>query len=364
MPSRLFPARTKKTVKAVHRWLSLSVAVLWVFQAITGILIVFHWEIDDATIPASHTATDLGALEHRIRALTPPISGARMVSLWTSAGAPDRYDITIEDAAKRETTVRVKGDGTPIRIDTPDAPRRLIDWIVTLHQSLGSGQIGRWIMGASGLLLLTNIAGGILIAWPRRGTWRSVLSPGWPRRAVVRHYAWHRAVGLVGAIPALLLVSAGTLLAFDDAVAALIHAEPVAMPPIPGQDRVGFAHAVAAAEKALPESRLAAVDPPAPDDATYRVRLRAPGEWRRAYGASFVLVDATNAKVRGIFPAATAPLPRKAYDALFPIHTGEAGGLAGRMLVLCTGLWLASMITLGVRLWWLRRTPGRKGGRS
>ena len=362
MASFTLSRRTRQTLISAHRWLSLAVAALWCLQAVTGMLIVFHWEMDDATIAAPHAATDPAALEHRIALLAPAGSGRHVVSVWTSAGFADRYDVTVEDAAGLTTTVRVTGDGNPIRTDGPDAPRRPIDTIVLLHQSLISGQTGRWIVGASGLLLFTNIIGGLVIAWPRRGTWAKVLRPSRRGAPVARHYGWHRALGLIGAIPALLLVGAGALLAFDDGVSALIGATPVEMPAVRGPDRIGFARAVEMAERALPGSRLAAVTPPAAGDATYQIRLRAPGEWRRAYGGSFVFVDATDGHVRAIFPAKDAPAARKTFDALFPVHTGEAGGLIGRILVLCTGLWLASMIVIGIRLWWLRRRTGRKGG--
>lgn len=357
-------SRIKKTIVSVHRWLSLAVAAIWCLQAVTGMIIVFHWEIDDATISARHSATDPAALERRIALLAPAGSGRHVLSVWTSAGFADRYDITVEDTAGHDTTVRVTGDGLPIRVDTPDAPRRLIDTVVVLHQSLIAGQTGRWIIGASGLLLFTNIIGGIVIAWPRRGTWAKVLRPSRRGAAVARHYGWHRAIGVVGALPALLLVGAGVLLAFDDMVPTLIGATPVEMPAVQGLDRIGFARAVDIAERALPGSRLAAVTPPGIGDATYQVRLRAPGEWRRAYGASFVFVDATDGRVRDVFPAKDAPVARRAFDALFPVHTGEAGGIVGRILVLCTGLWLASMIIIGVRLWWLRRVAKRKGGKA
>jgi uncharacterized iron-regulated membrane protein len=353
--------RIRKTIVPIHRWLSLALVGLWLLQALTGMLIVFHWEIDDASMVAPHAPTNPAALERRIALLAPVGSGRHLVSAWTSAGFDDRYDLTIVDKAGNDTTIRVSGDGTPIRIDPPNAPRRLIDSVVVLHQSLIAGQTGRWIIGASGILLFTNLLGGIVIAWPRRGTWLRVLRPSRRGAPVARHFAWHRAVGLIGVLPALALVGAGALLAFDDSVSALMGASPPEVAAISGADRIGFARAVTIAEQALPGSRLAAVTPPQRADATYQVRLRTPGEWRRAYGASFVFVDATVGRIRGVFPEAEAPFARKAFDALFPVHTGEAGGFVGRLLVLFTGLWLASMIVIGARLWWLRRTPRRKG---
>jgi len=355
----------KRYLIRVHRWLSLSMAALWLLQAATGVIIVFHWEIDDSTIAARHADTDLSALAREIDRLAPAGSGRHVATVWTTAGMPDRYDITVAKDGGASTVVRVTGDGHPIRTDRRGGPRRLIDTLVLLHQSLLAGVTGRWIIGASGALLLFNAVGGLLLAWPRRGAWRPALS--FKRRGppVARLYGLHRALGLVGVLPALVLVTAGVLLAYDEGFSRLIGAGPVALPPRTGHALVGFAEAVRTAQHALPGARLTAVTMPGPDDATYRVRLRAPGEWRRAYGASYVLVDAVSGDVRGVFPAAVAPWPRRAVDALFPVHTGEAGGLAGRILVLCTGLWLIGMIFIGPRLWWLRRARRQcAGGQS
>lgn len=44
-------------------------------------------------------------------------------------------------------------------------------------------------------------------------------------------------------------------------------------------------------------------------------------------------------------------------SALFPIHTGEAGGIVGRLLSIVIGLWLITMIVAVVLLWAKRRKP-------
>jgi hypothetical protein len=62
----------RRSILKLHRWLSLGAALFWLLQALTGVLIVFHWEITDAGITGSHRPTDLAAIEQRIGALVPP----------------------------------------------------------------------------------------------------------------------------------------------------------------------------------------------------------------------------------------------------------------------------------------------------
>jgi uncharacterized iron-regulated membrane protein len=37
----------KRTLRLVHKYLSLTVAAMWLLQAVVGVLLVFHWEPDD-----------------------------------------------------------------------------------------------------------------------------------------------------------------------------------------------------------------------------------------------------------------------------------------------------------------------------
>src|SRR3546814_17387098 len=138
------------------------------------------------------------------------------------------------------------------------------------------------------------------------------------------------------------------MLKFEEGVGTPIGAGPVLLPANPPRGpAVGFAAVASAALGVIPGSTLTNVTWPEEGDATYRVLLRAPGEIRRAYGGSIVLVDANDGTVRGLYPVADAPPARAFLSALFPLHTGEAAGPGGRLLSLPIGLSLISLIVLG-----------------
>lgn len=350
----------RRTLLKVHRWLSLGATVFWLLQALTGILIVFHWEITDAGIAGAHRPTDLAAIERRIAAIAPRDSGVTVKSVWTAAGYADRYNIIVEDAEGNGRTVRVAGDGGELRT-THDGETTLMGFLVGFHHDL-LGSWGSWIVSISGVLLCSNLILGLVAAWPKRGTWRIALKPATRGPAAARLYTWHRSVGLWAVVPALVIAATGTLLKFEDGVGDLIGAKAVSLPANPpAGDPVGFATAARTALAAIPGSSLTAVSWPKADDATYRIRLRAPGEIRRAYGNSIVLVDANSGAVRGAYPIAQAEPARAFMSALFPIHTGEAGGIIGRILSIAIGLWLVTMIVAGTLLWFKRRKPRARG---
>jgi len=347
------------SVVAAHRWLSLGAAIFWLLQALTGIAIVFHWEITDAQISGAHSATDLAAIERRIDVLVAEQAGTRATTVWTTGSDGDRYNIYLEDRNGEGRSVRILGDGTVV--DRPRADETsLMGFLVGFHHDL-LGSWGSWIVAISGTLLCSNLVLGLIAAWPKRGTWRRALTPVQKGPPAARLYSWHRAVGLWAVLPALVIAASGTLMKFEEGVGDLIGAKGVELPANPpAGPPIGFAQAAKAAVDAVPGSSLTQVAWPQDGDATYYTRVNAPGEIRRAYGDTRVLIDANSGAVRGVYPIAEAEPARAFMSALFPLHTGEAGGLVGRLLSIAVGLWLVTMIVAGVLLWLKRRKPAAR----
>jgi uncharacterized iron-regulated membrane protein len=75
------------------------------------------------------------------------------------------------------------------------------------------------------------------------------------------------------------------------------------------------------------------------------------------YGTTTVFVSAVNGQVLREYPAREASFARAFYDTLYPLHTGELGGLAGRLFLLILGISLLVMGVYGIRLWLTRRKP-------
>ena len=355
-------------LRTIHRRLSLAVAVFWLIQAATGVLSTFHWELDDLAAPSLDRPTDIVAIGQRLEALEAADPRTRVSSIWATAGLPNRYDVTLSgDGSGASTAVLIAGDGAVLRVRSSDmwlANGGIFETIVGLHHNLLAGDLGGWIVGLSGILLLTNLLIGLKMAWPARGTWRRALRPARKGAPAARAYAWHRAVGLWAAIPAVVLVLCGTLLVFEHGVGEAIGAEAVApnlsadaaAPPRPTSP--GEALAIALAR--YPESSFAGMQLPDGDDAWYRIRTRQLGEIRRVYGTTVIYVSARTGRVLGDFSAFEAPPARRFIELLYPVHTGEAGGLAGRLAVTAIGVWLLTMIVLGLRLWLARRQGARR----
>jgi uncharacterized iron-regulated membrane protein len=356
----------KAELRTLHRWLSLSVAAFWLVQALSGVLLVFHWELDDALVAGPARPLDLPSFARRLEALETPHTS--IASIWATAGTPGRFEITLDDRATGDSTiVRVDGEGTVLRERASTQRWVRGGWIKELasfHQTLLAGDLGHSLIGLSGILLLTNLCLGLKLAWPARGQWRRTLRPRATHLNAAGLYAWHRALGLWVAPLALITVTCGTLLAFEDKFGAMIGAQPLEpsgterAEPSGGdarESRVAPGLAIATAMGRYPGATLAGVRFPDDESPWYRIRVLQPGESRRVFGTTTVFIAARSGAVIGDFDALAAPPARKFMDTLFPIHTGEIGGLAGRLGIVVIGLWLLTMIVLGVSLWTSRR---------
>jgi uncharacterized iron-regulated membrane protein len=350
------PALNRGLARA-HRAVGITMAVFWLLQAVTGMLLVFRWELEDTLLAgprASADAEGLGAaIEEIVRA------GGRPIDLWASSQAATRFDIYYTDTDGAPRVMRVDGSGRTLR-DAADAgligSGAFWDTLTLVHTGLLGGEAGRWVVAASGAILLCNLAVGLRIAWPRAGEWGRALRGRIPGGQAARIRAWHRRFGLwLGAL-VLPFVAAGVLLCFEDELRTSLAAS-VPEPPIHEGRSPGImpAEALAIAAERDPAARLSAMILPGDAEPWYRVRQLRAGDLPRNWGTSTLFIASSDGQVLGEHSAARAPATRALVDAIYPFHTGQAAGTAGRLLVLLQGAWLATMILLGIRMWRGRR---------
>lgn len=354
---------TRRTLVKLHRWLGLGAAAIWLVQAITGILLTFHFEAEDAMLSARHVAVDPAAIERRIDTLAGAGGKAKVDWIWTTAGLSGRYIILHNDSAGVSRKAYIDGAGSMLRNDAAD-DYSFLGLMREIHLTLVAGTVGHWILAVSGVLLFTNMIFGLIVAWPKHGQWRQALRPRGRRGSTAGYYSWHKALGLWAGLPALVIVATGSLILFEHEIRDVVGAEEISLPPNPVTGKpVGFAAASRAAVAAIPGSRFVGTTLPSAEDASYHAWVRAPGElYRGGYGGSLVIVDANDGSIRGAWPATEAGGSQAVLASFYPLHTGEALGLFGRLLSLAIGVWLATMIVVGVLLWW-RKRPRAGGGR-
>ena len=354
-------------IRKIHRYASLTLAAVWLIQALTGVVMVFHWELDDALVPGVRRPVDPQAIAAAAQRVQAERLDARVTAFYATAGAPDRFDIYVEDKLGRTDNVRVDGAGHPLVSRPLDYDYRRAGFIqaaIVVHQTLFFGDRGKFFLGLSALVLLSNLVLGLTLAWPRRGEWRRALLPAVPRLRVAKLFAWHRACGLWLAPPALVLITAGMLLAFEDPLEDFLGtgAPPAALGRVAPASVHSLATALilpgaalATALEQFPAATLSSLRMPSSGSPWYRVRVRQPGELPRVYGTTAIFISAVDGRVLAIDDAFKASARQRFVDALFPIHTGEAAGPLGRGLAIAIAGWLLTMLVLGILLWFGRR---------
>jgi uncharacterized iron-regulated membrane protein len=352
----------KRALRFVHKYLSLTMAAMWLLQAATGVLLVFHWELDDWAVSGPQKPLHPDKLSASLELLQNTRPAQRVTALYTSGGLPGRFDVVITHPNGGRNVLRVDGEGAILRErpwDHDYAHIGAFQIATYLHQTLFLHTAGNWIIGLSGILLLSNICLGMYQAWPRAGQWLRTLSPFTVGHPAAQLYHWHRALGLALALPALLLVFAGIVRAFDDPLAA--HFEAARPPPTgnaqtqPRLQPPTLANVISTALALYPGSRLAAVELPDSDAPWFAVRVTQSHDVRRFFGTTIVYISNQNGGVLENYDAKLMPPRVQIWDAVYALHTGEMAGTPGRCLAVLVGLSLLVLIALGLSLYFLRR---------
>jgi len=338
------------TWRRVHQLLALSLAVFWLIQVLTGVLLTFRQEIGHLLAGGRDAPLRVELLGRRIQTIQ--AAGSTVTSVWVTNFTATRFDVLYTDRANNERRMQVNGAGELLRDGSADS---IFATLTDIHTTLLVGDRGKWIIAASGLLLFSNLILGLKLAWPRRGYWRKSLALRTSRHSVANVYGLHRTLGLYLGVPLLVLVLAGILLCFDDDIAAALHAE--RPPPVAAAVSIELtpARAMSLGLARFPGATLTALSMPTEQSPWYRVRLHAPGEVWRMYGQTEVFLSAKDGTVLQEYAAASAPPVRLALDWLYPLHTGEFGGVVARVLLVLIGLTLLTLGFFGIRLWYLRR---------
>jgi uncharacterized iron-regulated membrane protein len=112
---------------------------------------------------------------------------------------------------------------------------------------------------------------------------------------------------------------------------------------------------MAAAQAQYPQAQVTRIGFPRKPGDAFEVRLRQPGEVRQDTGATRLWLDAWTGQRLGVRDPQDAPAGDTLLNWLFPLHTGEAFGLAGRVFITLFGLAPLGFAVTGLLIWWKRR---------
>jgi uncharacterized iron-regulated membrane protein len=361
--------RLRTALRGLHRTLGLGLGALFALTGLSGSVLVFYQEIDAELHPALHTSavTEPIVWEEVLQSLRrefPAMDGAWRLELDTRKGAvAARYYATPQAQARGFAPVMAWVDPTRQRVLRAEVwGEYAMTWAYDLHYRLLLGEPGAVLMGLAGLALLVLLLSGLCAWWPRSGSWRKALRAK-PHAAPLRRlHDLHKIAGLASLPVLLVLVITGVMLDLPQQTRSLAAVfSPLTEMPSPASspptgNRISVDAAIARALLRFPDARAAWIETPSAQSDVYRVRLQQPGEPGGRFPHTWVWLDAST----GALLAAHDPLAGSAGDTLLrwlhPLHSGEALGMGGRVLVCAAGLLPAGLFITG----WMRQRIRRR----
>lgn len=364
----------RKWLLQFHLWIGLTLGLVFVLAGLTGSVLVFYVEIDRwldpqiaAAAPAVNAprASSYESMLQGLRAAHPARSGAWRLEMPMSAGAPvaARYYkpretehlafapllAWIDPATAQVATSRFWGDTA-------------MTWIYDLHYTLLLDRNGRIVMAIVGLVLMISLALGIALWWPRGGNWRRALALKRGASRERRIYDLHKLGGVYGLVLLGVLCATGVMLEVPRYANPIVERfSPLYRPPAlqsrttSGRERIDVDTAVAIAQRRFPSATLRWIETPADAGGVYRVNLRQPGEPSRRFPRTNVWIDQYSGAILAVRDPRANSAGDTLLDWLHPLHSGEAFGMTGRLLILASGLLPALLFVTGLIRWQHKR---------
>jgi uncharacterized iron-regulated membrane protein len=361
---------TKRLFVALHKYLGLSAGIIFAFTALSGAILVFEETLERQLFPHRYALTEGPALslQQLIDDLSPRLAGQRIANielprqsddpLVIYAGQSDDWDRLYLDPA----TGRILDQ----RRDSSDP----LGFVYAFHTHLLAGETGHLFLGGIALAVLPLLITGVIVWWPGRR-----LTEGFKVRRKPPLRFWrelHKLIGIL-ALPLLMLqIVTGASLIFYPVAAAIVSTvtqspgpqTPPEVSPPAGAAPLPLDVLLATARGVVPEATATWLHLPAQPTQPLAVRTKLPAETHRN-GRTFVYLDPYSGAVLRQTHAFQTSTTVRALNALYPLHTGDFGGLTQRWLTLSAGLSTFVLLLSGLFFWWGKRAQRhRKEARS
>ncbi|GAB3400071.1 PepSY-associated TM helix domain-containing protein [Massilia agilis] len=374
----------KRYVRLVHLWTGLIFGTILALQGLTGTLLSWRHELDRALNPGLlHVAPPAGMQDGAPLRVSPATAQAAFDRLAADAryGRPNMLmfperagDVFIAWYRPAPAPTWTQGVTRQVMLDPatlavtgernwgePGLTRALLmPTLFHLHRYLMAGEGGKVVVAIEGVALVLAALSGVIVWWPRmaaaaiRHAFTVRYGGSWPRLS----FQLHRTAGFFVAPLFVLSGFSGVQFNKPDWVAPVIRLAGPAAPAgkvlnrsAPAQPRVTPSAALERAQAQFPLARISRLTLPASAKQPYEIRVRQDGELRQGDGATRISVDAGDGSVLRVSDPLRATGAEGLVSTLFPLHTGEAFGLAGRAFISFYGLMPLAFFVTGLVVW-------------
>jgi len=377
----------RKNWLAVHLWLGLALGFLLSIYGITGSILVFHEEIEEwlnsemlivkpPEYPSEYQplATIFEAGRKAMPAQAKPVFATYPRN--AQAALKVKYAVATTDGVREiwqvavdPYTAQVTGKYLLERSDS-FIPKTFIDFVFKLHYALliKSHDVSTVVVGLSGALLMISVLSGLIVWWPLTGRWRQALTIKRKASAERLHYDLHKSAGFYTALIMLPVLFSGIYMVLPHNVVPVLELfSPVtyrywfqSTPPANNVQAIGMDAAVAIAMQRYPSGRPHLIYGAPGPTRTYTVcqdGVDAPGSLlqRRC-----LVMDRYSGKILDVDDPVIGTAGEVFTQWQWPLHSGQAFGMTGRILVFLTGLACPLLFVTGLIRWLQKRRAGRR----
>lgn len=413
---RRIAMRPRRVLVRVHRWLSFGLLAWLCVISVTGAWLVVHHPIEswlhhdryqhtdgpdvgpDAALAAAQAAMPERAT---VYSLTLPRNGRGVYQAWAELPPADP-DSAAESDYLQAFVDPGTGDVNGVRRDGEGANA----WLYRGHEFLWQdhGLLGAfdpdtgWCRpvdghepgGAKGVacdvlpdgqdmvgwfalgFIVVLLTGFHLWYWPGVKRWATALLVRRGRGRFAFHLSLHKVVGLVVWVPLTVIAFTGAAFAFPNMDKWFENATPAQRDVVlwttpddlrssraAGRDPIGLDRAVALAEQRYPDRAIDSVQPPSDGSGLYFFwQTRGFDPWTREGGAgnTYLALDQYSGVTRYDGTPSEGNVADQLWDDWsFPLHTGDFGGTATRLLWVAVGLSPILLGATGTIMWLVRR---------
>ncbi|WP_438999180.1 PepSY-associated TM helix domain-containing protein [Variovorax beijingensis] len=349
----------------IHRWIGLSLGPVLALTALLGAVLVVALPIDRYAHPALFVARSAADARTGMAAL--PLEPLRQ-RILAEFGPGTSFTLRPPRTPRETLWVYVRGpwDGT-LYLDPATGAEQgrrgshegAYNLLFELHSSLLLEDTGKGILAFVALAYLFLLVTGLVLWWPTRWppSLRIVLNRGLLRGLFDLHRIGGAVLGLVIAVS----IFTGAYMAWRPLggfISTAMGQELVKPPVVPKGPatgpRLSLDELVARARQVFPGQPVGYAQVPAKPDRPMRVRFRLPDD-PHPNGIGSVWLHPLTGEVLAVRRWQDLDAGSGAVVVIYPLHTGELGGLVHQAITVLLGLALGGLGLSGLWLWWRRR---------
>lgn len=381
----LWQRRFRSFWLTVHLYIALMIGFVFVILGLTGVCNVFYVELEELGLPQMHHEANaqprsLDDILQTVKTAHPQRQGkwALLVPGYGNEYIWARYPKPEETADEIFAPFQVLVDPYSGKIISEHFwGRTLWTLIYEVHASLLTGklsaeigQIGFDTICFLGLFLFISVLTGLYLGWPRWGKFKKAVTIKRGASPERFYFDLHRATGFYSSIILLIIAFTGFSFGFVDYIKPFVrsfsavkqnHLKDPEVKSIVRNNAspLSIEEAVAIADTVFLEAKLCRVETPEGEEGVYIITKRQQGEANHRWARSKVWIDQYSGQVLAVQDPNRFTAGETFLNLMWPLHNGEALGLAGRILWCVIGFTPLIFYVSGLVRWLQKRKAAR-----